>query len=179
MRVAPLASTLLFLALLLTASTAEEPVTPTPLGIAAQPSAEELKEIKNIRAALGPEFRIASKMFGGALPPAPPTVTDLDSDSLELDASSPASSLYLQATKPSVERTIRFLKLAEHDLSVQSQCDCRGTSWCGGCYSEEEKRQLNEAAKKCQELAKQLESLTTQARTASPKPAANALTPSI
>ncbi|EAQ82573.1 hypothetical protein [Blastopirellula marina] len=146
MRIASIASTLLFLALLLTASTAEEPVS-TP-----QPTEAELAEISKIRTALGPEFQVASQMFGADLPSSAPISDKSALETDVIDANSPAGNFYLQTTKPSLERAIRFLSIAESDLKALSTPSRNDKT-------AHEAQQLREAAQKCKQLADQLEEM--------------------
>lgn len=147
MRVASLVSSLfLSLALLGVAASDERPSLE-----AGQPTAEELNEIAKIRAALGPEFRIASGAFGADLK-VPVTADAPAAESPDvLAADSAASSFFSSLTPPSLERAGKFLSLAVADLHALSAKPDAATA--------EEAAELQQIEKKCQELADQLQRL--------------------
>lgn len=160
MRVASVISSVFLFTLLFATTMAQEPLLAPPTG-GDQPTAEDLTEIAKIRAALGPEFRVASQAFAADLPTAEPAP---EITQTAIDASSPASSIYEQTTKPSVERAIRLAKQAEHDLRLLATDPAYSYQPCLTPYSAEEIAELQKAAEKCRELAEQLENLTMQAR---------------
>ncbi|PQO35555.1 hypothetical protein [Blastopirellula marina] len=148
MRVASLASTLCCSLVLLGTAAAEEPLSLD----AVQPTAEELQEIAKIRAALGPEFRIASGAFGADLK-APPQAEPPQVESPDvLAADSAASSFFSSLTPPSLERAGKFLSLAVADLHALS-----AEPHDPSAAEAEELRQIE---RKCKELADQLDRLT-------------------
>ncbi|TWT33177.1 hypothetical protein [Blastopirellula retiformator] len=155
MRVASLISSVFLFTLLFATTMAQEPLLSPPSG-GEQPTAEDLSEIAKIRAALGPEFRVASQAFAADLPAS--EIAEPKTPAA-IDASSPASSIYEQTTKPSVERAIRLAKQAEHDLRILASDPSVSQ------YSTEELERLTAAAEKCRKLAEELESLTLEART--------------
>lgn len=164
MRVTAMVSSILFFAFLFAATTAEEPVTTSPPNASGQPSEEDLTEIAKIRSALGPEFRIASQAFAADLPPSEQKDVSEAKKAAILDASSPAASIYMRGSKPSVEQAIRFAKQAEHDLRILATDPSASYRTCVSGYTDEEVERLTKAAEKCRKLAEELESLTLEAR---------------
>ncbi|MCC9607518.1 hypothetical protein LOC68_12340 [Blastopirellula sp. JC732] len=147
MRVASLVSSLLLFAVMLGGVSAEEPMAPVGGG----PTAEELKEIAKIRAALGPEFHIASQAFGADVKvPAMEEAPKSESADV-LAADSAASTFFSSLTPPSLERAAKFLTLAKSDLHTLSASTTDNTP--------AEAAELREIEKKCRELADQLERL--------------------
>ncbi|MFI4876796.1 MAG: hypothetical protein ACIALR_15705 [Blastopirellula sp. JB062] len=143
MRAASFASTLLFVAVWFATLSAQEPEN-LPI------SAEQQIEIDEIRAALGPEFRIASQAFGADVPAASPEQNPASAQEA-FDADAAASSFFLGFTPPSFERAAMFVSLAQSDVeSLTSR---------GKLSTKAETEQIHLLEKQCQEMADQLKRL--------------------